>query len=195
MGGSNRGSILYPKNSQLQNLSTAKNPYFLAYPKKSHTSTWLHLYYCWFEHGERLCFFECKKIFVSFIDPKNPFSSKFQTQVILLSMRGTADSDNWHLHLAEKPMVRSYHLLDYDWMQWWLPLDNLRRMRIEGSPLLCPNVPRGRKTSKALTSSNSKISRDKSFADDLNKEGGIVSCRVAFQTQKIPWTLPHPPCH
>ena len=25
-----------------------------------------------------------------------------------------ADSDNWHLHLAEKPMVRSYHLLDYD---------------------------------------------------------------------------------
>jgi len=28
--------------------------------------------------------------------------------------RGTADSDNWHLHLAEKPMVRSYHLLDYD---------------------------------------------------------------------------------
>ncbi|EDO49091.1 predicted protein [Nematostella vectensis] len=30
--------------------------------------------------------------------------------VILLSTRGTADSDNWHLHLAEKPMVRSYHL-------------------------------------------------------------------------------------
>ena len=34
--------------------------------------------------------------------------------VILLSTRGTADSDNWHLHLLEKAMVRSYHLLDYD---------------------------------------------------------------------------------
>ncbi|CAH3021054.1 unnamed protein product [Porites evermanni] len=34
--------------------------------------------------------------------------------VILLSTRGTADSDNWHLHLPEKTMVRSYHLLDYD---------------------------------------------------------------------------------
>ena len=34
--------------------------------------------------------------------------------VILLSTRGTADSDNWHLHLLEKALVRSYHLLDYD---------------------------------------------------------------------------------
>ncbi|EDO25373.1 predicted protein, partial [Nematostella vectensis] len=28
--------------------------------------------------------------------------------VILLSTRGTADSDNWHLHLAEKPMVPTH---------------------------------------------------------------------------------------
>ena len=34
--------------------------------------------------------------------------------VILLSTKGTADSDNWHLRLLEKAMVRSYHLLDYD---------------------------------------------------------------------------------
>ncbi len=34
--------------------------------------------------------------------------------VILLSTRGTADSDNWLMHLPEKTMVRSYHLLDYD---------------------------------------------------------------------------------
>ena len=27
-------------------------------------------------------------------------------------LRGTADSDNWHFHLPEKTMVRSYHLLD-----------------------------------------------------------------------------------
>ena len=41
-------------------------------------------------------------------------------------------------------------------------------------------MPRGRKTSEALTSTKSNISGDKSFADDLNKERGIVSCRVAL---------------
>ena len=35
-GGPTEVHILYPKNSQLQNLSTQKHPYFfLAYPKKS----------------------------------------------------------------------------------------------------------------------------------------------------------------
>ena len=32
--------------------------------------------------------------------------------VILLSTRGTADSDNWHLQLPEKAMLQSYHMLD-----------------------------------------------------------------------------------
>ena len=35
--------------------------------------------------------------------------------VILFSTRGTADSDIWFMCLADKPMVRSYHLTDYDW--------------------------------------------------------------------------------
>ncbi len=35
--------------------------------------------------------------------------------VILLSTRGTAGSDIWFMCLAEKPMVRSYHLGAYDW--------------------------------------------------------------------------------
>jgi len=39
-----------------------------------------------------------------------------------------------------------------------------------------PKVPRGTKASKALPIANSKVSGDKSFADDLNKERGIVSC-------------------
>ena len=43
-----------------------------------------------------------------------------------------------------------------------------------------PKVPRGTKASKALPIANSKVSGDKSFADDLNKEQGIVSCRVAL---------------
>ena len=42
------------------------------------------------------------------------------------------------------------------------------------------NVPRGTTTSKALPIANSNVSGDKSFADDLNKERGIVSCRVAL---------------
>ena len=43
-----------------------------------------------------------------------------------------------------------------------------------------PNVPRRRITSEVLPRSKSKISGDRSFADDLNKERGIVSCRVAL---------------
>ena len=35
--------------------------------------------------------------------------------VILLSTRGTAGSDIWYMCLADKPMVRGYHLRDYDW--------------------------------------------------------------------------------
>jgi len=35
--------------------------------------------------------------------------------VILLSTRGTAGSDIWFTCLADKPMVRRYHLRDYDW--------------------------------------------------------------------------------
>ena len=35
--------------------------------------------------------------------------------VILLSTRGTAGSDIWFMCLAEKPMVRSYHLGANDW--------------------------------------------------------------------------------
>ena len=35
--------------------------------------------------------------------------------VILLSTRGTAGSDIWFMCLADKPMVRGYHLRDYDW--------------------------------------------------------------------------------
>ena len=35
--------------------------------------------------------------------------------VILPSTRGTVGSDNWFMCLAEKPMVRGYHLKDYDW--------------------------------------------------------------------------------
>ena len=34
--------------------------------------------------------------------------------IIFLSTRGTADSDIWFMCLADKPMVRSYHLTDYD---------------------------------------------------------------------------------
>ena len=41
-------------------------------------------------------------------------------------------------------------------------------------------VPKGTKASKALPTANSKVSGDKSFADDLNKERGIASCRVAL---------------
>ena len=33
---------------------------------------------------------------------------------------------------------------------------------------------------KALPIPNSNVAGDKSFADDLNKERGIVSCRVAL---------------
>ena len=48
-----------------------------------------------------------------------------------------------------------------------------------------PNVPRGTTASEVLPSTNSKIAGVRSFADNLNKEQGIVSYRrqnaFAFQ--------------
>ena len=43
-----------------------------------------------------------------------------------------------------------------------------------------PRCQGGTKASKALPIANSKVSGDNSFADDLNKERGIVGCRVAL---------------
>ena len=43
-----------------------------------------------------------------------------------------------------------------------------------------PKVPTGTRTSKEQPITNANVSGDKSFADDLNKERGIVSCRVAM---------------
>ena len=45
-----------------------------------------------------------------------PYWWKVGVIVILLSMRETADLDNEQLHLAENPMVWSYHRLDYNWI-------------------------------------------------------------------------------
>jgi len=38
--------------------------------------------------------------------------------VILLCTRGTAGSDIWFTRLADKPMVRSYHLRDYQFSSY-----------------------------------------------------------------------------
>ena len=46
--------------------------------------------------------------------------------------------------------------------------------------LLRPNAPRGRTAFKVLTEPKSKISGDKSFADDLSKQQGVVKSRVAL---------------
>ena len=61
--------ILYPKKSQLQNLSTKKSPniFNIQYPKKSHTSSKLCLCYCLFELMKRSM---PKKIPVLFSQPK-----------------------------------------------------------------------------------------------------------------------------
>ena len=67
--------ILYPKKSQLLYLSTPKKSLLLlAYPKKSLCP--------FFATPKNPCFFllRPKKIPASFIDPKNHFGPKFQTQ-------------------------------------------------------------------------------------------------------------------
>ena len=54
-------------------------------------------------------------------------------------------------------------------------------MPASGPVPLRPNaLPRWRRTAEVLSETNSKISRNKSFADDLNKERGIVRSRVAL---------------
>ena len=66
--------------------------------------------------------------------------------VILLSTRGTAGSDIWFMCLADKPMVRGYHLRDYD----WTPLnqnpaqkcnDTLSATALGGSNIHGPTLP------------------------------------------------------
>ena len=56
----------------------------------------------------------------------------------------------------------------------------MNRVPASGPVPLRPNAPRWRRTAEVLSETNSKISRDKSFADDLNKERGIVRSRVAL---------------
>ena len=85
-GGSERGSFFLPKKSQLQNFSTQKIPYFLAYPKnptfKAVNCAYVIVNYCWFELMKKaipkksLCFLQPQKILASFIDPKNSLLSK-----------------------------------------------------------------------------------------------------------------------
>ena len=52
-----------------------------------------------------------------------------------------------------------------------------------------PKVPRETKTSKALPIPNSNVAGDKSFADDLNKERGIVSCPPRPPTELVCFLL------
>ena len=46
--------------------------------------------------------------------------------------------------------------------------------------LLRPNAPRQRLTAEVLSESKSKTFEDKSFAEDLDKDRGIVKSRVAL---------------
>ena len=72
-GGSREVHILYPKKSQLQNLSTKKYRYFFSIPQKSLSP--------FFATSKNLLFFsQPKNIAASFMDPKNHFWPKFQTQ-------------------------------------------------------------------------------------------------------------------
>ena len=45
---------------------------------------------------------------------------------------------------------------------------------------LSPNAPRWRSAAKVLVKPKSNVTKDKSYADDLNKERGIVRSRVAL---------------
>ena len=100
--------------------------------------------------------------------------------VIQLNRRGTVDSDIWYLHLAEKTMVRSYHLLDYECTP---PCQNAatftsadcRRTRIETCSVRRSRADRTwRRKASAGSCCNPTWADCQSFADDLVTERGIV---------------------
>ena len=126
--------------------------------------------------------------------------------VILLSTRGTAGSDIWFMCLADKPMVRGYHLRDYDWTPLSQNLaqiyndilctsalggnDKCRRTRVSG-------VGSGTATATDHTHSSVISSGDqndihprqgrsvKSFVDDLVLGRGVVPSRAATTLRSI----------
>ena len=119
--------------------------------------------------------------------------------VILLSTRGTAGSDIWFMCLADKPMVRSYHLRDYDWTplsqnpvqkcddtvsasdgerQRYTQADRFRRLRWLSHSTTAPGGHR--RTWPRAEASTHHIRRwgAKSFVDDLVLSRGVVLSRA-----------------
>ena len=126
--------------------------------------------------------------------------------VILLSTRGTAGSDIWFMCLADKPMVRGYHLTDYD----WTPLsqnpaqtcdDTVSASASGGSDIRGSTAfrrPRWRSHSDTAVSRLGSAGRSgrkythpmqrrgaKSFVDDLVLSRGVVLSRAAASLRSI----------
>ena len=87
---SDRGSYFIPPQIPASQFVYQKNPYFFAYPKKSHTSSKLRLCYCWFElmkdtvPKKSLYFFATQKKSHVFLSPKKiHFGQNFRPQKFL----------------------------------------------------------------------------------------------------------------
>ncbi len=120
--------------------------------------------------------------------------------VILLSTRGTAGSDIWFMCLADKPMVRGYHLRDYD----WTPLSQNPAQKcndaVSASALGGKNTPSLREWMSlgvclfsvadwcdGWTSDTHPMQcrGAKSFVDDLGLSRGVVLSRAAASLRSI----------
>ena len=125
--------------------------------------------------------------------------------VILLSTRGTAGSDIWFMCLAEKPMVRGYHLRDYD----WTPLSQNPAQKCNdtvSASMLGGNYRHGSTGFGArggqATATGSFLARNsapvclndihpikcrgaKSFVDDLGLGRGVVRSRAATSLRSV----------
>ena len=125
--------------------------------------------------------------------------------VILLSTRGTAGSDIWFMCLAEKPMVRGYHLRDYD----WTPLSQNPAQKCNdtvSASMLGGNYRHGSTgfgarggqataTGSFLTRNSAPVCLNdihpikcrgaKSFVDDLGLGRGVVRSRAATSLRSV----------
>ena len=125
--------------------------------------------------------------------------------VILLSTRGTAGSDIWYMCLADKPMVRGYHLRDYD----WTPLSQNPAQKCNGTvcasalggndnvgrPISAPTVvkPPQHGSYRRLNLAGDcrsdihpmQCRGAKSFVDDLGLSRGVVLSRAATLLRSI----------
>ena len=107
--------------------------------------------------------------------------------VIQPSTRGTVDSHNWSSRLVEKPVARSYRVLDYDWTPLSQNPGQKRRMRPppDCRPTVGASAPKG--TCRRLSSRGGCAVRAALKYNSYRAAGWILCRRLKYATGYCKW--------